>query len=172
MEHNLKLILEDAELFPDALLQKDPSFGWPYYHARKLHGKLDLDLLPHIKSFIEEEPRSFLVRQFEFLTTRSVLGDNENAIKRFKATLGKVNSLVDTSPALKDSTNRGLLAALVYFQLAQPAAVSSFVRWVLANHLHLITDSSAPDLIAIFEKVLESRKRTIFVSMPFGKQKS
>ncbi len=49
--------------------------------------------------------------------------------------------------------------------------VASFVRWVLDNHLHLIEDSSSPDFIAIFDKVLESRKRTIFVSMPFGKLK-
>ncbi len=33
MEQNLTLILDDTELFPDELLQDDPSFGWPYYHA-------------------------------------------------------------------------------------------------------------------------------------------
>jgi hypothetical protein len=154
MEHNLQLILEDDELFPDETLQKDPSYGWPYYHARKLHGKLDFDLLPNIKSFIETEPRTFLLRQFEFLTAKRVLGDNENAIKRFKEALGQVNGLFDTSPALKESTNCGLLAVLAYYQLARPAKVPSFVRWVLANHLHLIQNSSAPDLIAIFDKVL------------------
>lgn len=47
----------------------------------------------------------------------------------------------------------------------------SFVRWILANHLHHIKVSSTPDLIAIFDKVQESRNRTIFVSMPFGKSK-
>lgn len=46
------------------------------------------------------------------------------------------------------------------------------MRWVLANHLYLIENSSAPDLISIFDKVLESRKHTIFVSMPVGKPKS
>jgi hypothetical protein len=170
MEHNLRLILEDEELFPDETLQKDPGFGWPYYHTRKLYGKLDLELLPNIKTFIEVEPRVFLLRQFEFLTARSVLGDNENAVKRFKEALVKVNSLFDNFPALKESTNQGLLAALAYYQVAQHAQVPSFVRWVLANHLHLIKDSSTPDLIAIYDKVLESRKRTIFVSMPLGKE--
>lgn len=37
--------------------------------------------------------------------------------------------------------------------------------------MHLIEESGSSDLIAIFEKVLASRKRTIFVSMPFGKIK-
>jgi len=171
MEHNLKLILEDAELFPDALLQTDPSFGWSYYHARTLHGKLDLELLPNLAPFLKEEPRTFLLRQFEFLVDRGVLGDNENAIRRLKEALGRVNSLFDASPALKESRNRGLLAALVYFELKKDVKVASFVKWVLDNHLHLIEESGSSDLIAIFEKVLASRKRTIFVSMPFGRPK-
>ena len=60
----------------------------------------------------------------------------------------------DTSPALKESTNRGLLAALAYYQLARPAKVPSFVRWVLASEsspLHRIL-SSPPDLMAIFDR--------------------
>lgn len=169
MEQNLTLILDDSALFPDEKLKENESFGWPYYHARKLHGKLDFDLLPHLKSFIEVKPRTFLVQQFEFLTEKRVLGDNENAVKRFKEALGKINSLFEASPTLQESSNRGLLAALAYYQIAHPHTVAAFVRWVLANHLHLIEDSSAPDLIAIFDKVLGSRKRTIFVSMPFGK---
>lgn len=171
MEQNLKLILDDSDLFTDEALKVQESFGWHYYHARKLFGKLDFDLLPNIKPFIEVEPRTFLVKQFEFLNAHGVLGDNENAIKRFKEALTKVNSLFETVLALKDSTNRGLLAALTYYQLAYPDRVISFVRWVLANHLHLIKDSSTLDLIAIFDKVLETRRRTIFVSMPFGKAK-
>lgn len=171
MEHNLRLILEDAELFPDELLQKDPSFGWPYYHARALHGKLDLELLPNLAPFLKDEPRAFLLRQFEFLIARSVLGDNENAIKRFKRALVRVNSLFDASPALKESKNQGLLAALVYYELKNDTPVASFVRWVLSNHLHLIEESGYKDLIAIFDKVLASRQRTIFVSMPFEKAK-
>jgi len=170
MEQNLALILDDTDLFPDEKLKTHEFFGWPYYHARKLYGKLDHDFVPNLVPFLEDEPRTFLLRQFEFLIARGVLKDNENAIKRLKEALGKVNGLFDTSPALKDSGNRGLLSALVYFQLTQPSLVPSFVLWVLTNHLQQIGDSHAADLIAIFEKVLESRKRTIFVSMPFGKE--
>jgi hypothetical protein len=57
----------------------------------------------------------------------------------------------------------------VYFQLEPRVPVVAFVRWVLANHLHEIAESNAADLVAIFEKIMLSRKRTIFVSMPFGK---
>lgn len=169
MEHNLKLILEDPELFPDEFLQTDPSFGWPYYHARKLNGKLDFDLLSNLAPFLKDEPRTFLLEQFEFLTAREVLGDNDNAVRQFKEAVGKVNSLFDAYPALKESKNLGMLAALIYFELKKDVPITSFVSWVLNNHLHLIERSNSADLIAIFNKVLESRRRTIFVSMPFGK---
>ena len=45
-----------------------------------------------------------------------------------------------------------------------------FIRWVLANQLHLIEESNARDLVTIFEQVLASRKHTIFVSMPFNEE--
>jgi hypothetical protein len=172
MEHNLKLILEDEELFPDELLQTDPSFGWPYYHTRKLYGKLDFDFLANIEPFIKDEPRSFVLGQFQFLMKEGVLSGNQHAIKRLKEALGKVNALLDASPALKQSTNRGLLASLTYYQLAEPGTLRPFVRWILTNNLHLIEQSSCADLIAVFDKVLESRRHTIFVSMPFGQAKS
>lgn len=171
IEQNLKLILDDPSLFPDAKLKDHESFGWPYYHARKLNNGLDFDVFGNLKRFIEKEPRTFLMNQFSFLIQHDVLGDNENAIRRFKEALVKTNGLFDIYPALKDSRNRGLLAALVYYELKKDTPVTSFVRWVLDNHLHLIEQSSSADLIAIYNKVLESRKRTIFVSMPFGKEK-
>ena len=77
-------LLDDAGLFPDDKLKEHEFLGWLYYHTRKLHGKLDLELLPNLASFLKDEPRTFLLRQFEFLIARSVLGDNENAIKHFK----------------------------------------------------------------------------------------
>ena len=167
-EHNLRLILDDPDLFPDDRLQLDPSFGWPYYLARQLHIQLDFDILHNLKPFIEKTPRSFLVDQFSFLIEKKLMGNNEKAIKLFKITLGKTDGLFDRYPPLKESKNIGLLAALTYYQMQPQSMVDSFIRWVLENHLHLIVESNTSDLIQIFDKVLESRKRTIFVSMPFG----
>ena len=173
MEHNLKLILEDSDLFPDALLKKTAEgFGWPYYLTRRLHGRIDFDLLPNLSAFFKKEPRARLLSLLEFLIDRKALGENENAIRRLTGGLGQVNGLFETHPDLKDSKNAGLLTALVYFQLETRVPVISFVRWVVANHLHEIENSNPNDLVAIFEKILLSRKRTIFVSMPFGKDKT
>lgn len=35
LEENLKVILESNDVFSDEKLKTDPSFGWPYYLARK-----------------------------------------------------------------------------------------------------------------------------------------
>jgi hypothetical protein len=170
MEQNLKLILDDdTGLFSDDTLKTNSSFGWAYYHARKLNNHLDFDLLPHLKPFIEKEPRTFLVGQFSFLISRKVLNENENAVKRYKDALVKINSLIDQNSFLKDANNPGLLSALVYYEIHQPSAIGSFIQWISQNHIHLIEHSSGKDLIQIFDKILESRSRTIFVSMPFGK---
>ncbi|RYZ81443.1 MAG: hypothetical protein EOP04_23970 [Proteobacteria bacterium] len=170
MEHNLKLILEDDNLFPDEELKNHPSFGWPYYLARRLYGHIDYDLLPHIRSYLENEPRTFLVQQMSFLISRGTLGSNENAFRRFKDSLVRANTCLNEYAPLRESKNPGLLAALIYYELQPRPVTKSFVRWVLQNHLHRIVKSGAADLIEIFDKVLESRRRTIFVSMPFGRE--
>ena len=95
----------------------------------------DFAFIQNLKPFIETEPRTFLLRQFEFLIDRGVLDRTENAIKLLKEALGKVNSLFETWPALKEFKNQGLLAAVIYYELKKDAHLSSFVRWVLFNHV-------------------------------------
>ncbi len=173
MEHNLKLILEDTGLFPNDILKKPTDgFGWPYYLTRKLHGRLDFDLLPNLEKLFSEKPLTHLLSLLEFLIDRKALRNNENATKRLWTALSQINALFENHAALKDSKNPGLLTALVYFQLKPKIPVISFVRWIVANHLHEIAESSPADLVLIFEKILLSRKRTIFVAMPFGKDET
>jgi hypothetical protein len=171
-EHNLRLILDDTDLFPDDDLKKDPSFGWQHYQARVLNRRLDLDMVPNLRPLIESELRSFLVEQFSYLHNCGIMNDNENSVKRFKTAMVDANAMFNTWPTLKESRNRGFLAALLYYLLTSKASASAFARWVTENHLHRIESSSMPDLIEIFNSVRESRKRTIFVSMPFGKPKT
>ena len=172
MEQNLRLILDDETLFSDDDLRNKPAFGWPYYLARQMNKNLDLEYLSHLKPFIEAEPRTFFVQQFKFLIEKEVLGENDNAKRRFKEALSEVNALFASHSSLCESKNCGLLSALVWYQLHRPSAIPSFIRWVLDNHLHHIEYSNGVDLVQIFDKVLASRKRTIFVSMPFSKSET
>lgn len=173
MEQNLKLILDDPGLFPDDRLKADASFGWPYYLARKLNSGLDFHLVPNLGPFIEKEHRTFFVRQFSFLIGKKVIKEKEEAVEIFKQALAKVNGMIDVFPGLRQSSNPSVIAALLYYEIQNSPASKSFVRWLLDNQLHLIESASVshrlrPDFIQIFDKILASRKRTIFVSMKFG----
>jgi hypothetical protein len=172
MEQNLKLIIDDEEgLFPDDKLKDPFPFGWPYYLTRKL--KIDLELLPNIKPFLEKEPKTFILRQFNYLIEKNVLGENENAVKRLKEALVSVNNHIENNPSLKESKNYCFLAALLYYELQKNPVTKIFIHWILENNLHLIETKNTgkeilPDYVQIFDKVLESRNRTIFVSMKFN----
>jgi hypothetical protein len=174
MEENLRLILDDAhQIFSDEDLKKDPPFSWPYYLARQLRRKnLDLDLLPHLRPLIEAEPRTFLVQTLAAFNAAGLLKDNEHAIAQFKTAMQRAHTLFESSPALQTATNPGLLGALVHYELKRAPKADVFVRWVLANHLHKIERSAAAELIKIFDQVLLSRGRKVFVSMPFGNDKT
>ncbi len=170
MEEHLRLIFDDEHgIFTDEILKTDPSFGWPYYLARQLHRKnLDLDLLPYLRAIIEPEPRTFLVETFTALHAAGLLKDNESAIAKFKGAMQRSHSLFESHPALQKATNPGLLGAFFHYELKGSPKAGVFVRWVLANHLHKIGRSDAAELLKIFDQVLLSRGRKVFVSMPFG----
>lgn len=165
MEHNLKLIFDDVDQFPGEFLRDDPGFGWPYYLARKLYRQIDLEMLDHIEPLVKNRFRTFLVEHLDFLMDQKVLGENDNAGKRFKQALASANVWIEDIPALQASRNLGLLAALVYYKLQGDTPIDSFVDWVIDNNLHLIADSKPVDFIEIFDQILSSRRRTIFVSM-------
>lgn len=99
---------------------------------------------------------------------QGLLKDNDRAIGLFKAAMQRAHTLFEANPALRTATNPGLLSALVHYELKGAPKAGVFVRWVLANHLHKIGQSDAAELIKIFDQVLLSRGRRIFVSMPYG----
>jgi hypothetical protein len=168
LEQNLRLIVDDHELFSDEDLQS-PPFGWPYYVTRKLLPKVDFELVPELERFVAHEPRTFLLKHLEMFLDMGIVGANENAIRRFKAALSAINGLLAQHTALVDCRNPGLLGALLCYQLKAPRHCNAFLRWIIVNHLYLVQDSNSSDFVKIFDRILESKIRKIFVSMPFGK---
>lgn len=167
MEQNLELIIDDETIFSDDDL-KDPSFGWPYYLTRKLHGQVDFSTLPDLKRFIDDTRRTFLLEQFQFLIDEGMLEKEDEAADKFKSALVKIQGLLGEHPRLSDCGNSGFIGALLYYTLKSEGKVKSFINWVLANHLYLIDNFEATSFVTIFNQILQSKKRTIFMSMPFG----
>lgn len=167
MEQNLELIIDDEAIFSDDDL-KGTSFGWPYYLTRKLHGQIALDTLPELERFFGDAPRTFLLEQFQFLIGEDLLPQDDGAVDELKEGLVTVQGLLSEHPKLNECDNPGFVGALLYYALKSEGKAESFVDWVLTNHLHLIDRSEATSFVSIFNQILKSKERTIFMSMPFG----
>jgi len=179
LEHSTKLILEDVDNYKDDMLKDNASFGWEYYLARKIYKNIDFELLSHIHNAFknektkEDEFASRLLYLFKLLLNKGCLSKNENALKRFKSALSEINSYYSKDSLLENSHSIGLLGAFLYFQLKpDQSLIPSFNNWVTTNHISQINEISADSFIKIFEKIIDSRNRKIFVSMPFGLDKT
>lgn len=178
LDHSTRLILEDSGSYPDNRLIESPSFGYEYYFARKIYKKLDFDLLPHIhQSFWSDQSESFeyastFLTLFKFLLKKKVISDSDNTIRRFKNALSEINQIYGKDSSLKNCKNHGLLGAFLYFQLKpeHTAIVPSFFNWVTANHISEIEEMEPQGIVKVYEKIIGSKGRKIFVSMPFGKE--
>ena len=169
-EENLRLILDDEELFSDKTL-KDPSvFGWEYYLARHMAKKIQSDYLEAIDHLLANK-HTVLVELFRFLLDRRAILMKEAELKRVLACIKKVNGLYATDESLKANACPGLLVAFTYFSLTDPKdhRLEPFRYWVKGNHLASVRGLDAPTLIEVFEKVHLAKKRTVFVSMQFDR---
>ena len=178
MEQSLTLILDDEKLFPDEKLKNDASFGLSYYLARKLNNNIaDLSFLPHIKSTLEKSPRTFYLNLFNYLLKTEVVEKDEISIERVKKSLITVNAIYGTDLNLKNGTNSRILEAFLFYQIKDENQdenrSTSFKNWIIENHIYAIKEPEilpkhdTNELVAVFDKVMESRKRTIFISMQF-----
>lgn len=177
LNHSTRLILENSKAYPDDVLKESPSFGYHYYFARKVYNNIDFDLLGSIHNSFkaqngkDNEYASTFLKIFKFLLDKSVISRSDNTIRRFKYALSEVNSLYSKSIGLKNSGNDGLLATFMFYQLRKDndAIIPSFYQWVLSNHIAEIEYLHPHDLAKVFNKIISSKNRKIFVSMPVGK---
>lgn len=171
-EENLRLILEDdGTLFSDDLL-KSTLFGWEYYFTRHLLPRLNLNAgqfshLAHLTA-LRDEPRSTLLRLFGFLLKQELLNEEEAEIDRLYNALRQIDGIYERTSELSGNPCQGLLIAFVYYQLNASVKLAEIFReWVLAGHLYDIEEIEANSLISIFNKIMLSRRHTIFISMKF-----
>ena len=71
---------------------------------------------------------------------------------------------------LKKSKSVGLLGAFIYFSLRENSLLNSFKHWTIENHLTLINDIQSDAIIKIYNKIISSKHKTIFVSMHFKEE--
>jgi len=172
-EEVFKGIVDAREDFSDSDLSD--RFGPEYLQCRHLKDRLDFSYLSNLKTvFGKGHGQDECVRSVVIQSLREVRGqiDHEKAldtdavfeaIKRINETYG--------DERLKASTAHGLFAAFLYFQLSvdqRRGTYEQFTNWVLRTHQYELSSINAADLIKIFGKIAQSRKRQVFVSMQFS----
>ena len=178
-EQNLRVILgddandESGFLFSDDDLKNAPYFGWSYYFTRRLLRRLNLHAgrfghLAHLAA-LRDAPRSTLLALINFLGQRELIKEVEAEEERLFDALRHVDRIYENESRLHDNRCKGLLVAFVYYQLEPSTKLAEVFRnWVLSGHLYDIEEIEAKGLIGIFDKIMRSRSRTIFVSMQFS----
>lgn len=173
-EEVYKGIIEDEAGFPEDVLKSD--FGPEFVLCRQIRKKLNFEYLPCLCCVFGQHKDGIDNRC-------SVLIESLRDIQRERQRLGNTSPLPDVQKLLTaiqaintiyadglltSSTSQGLFSAFLYFQLQESSLKRQFIQWVLKNHLYELKTIHASDLIRIFEKVAQSQKRQIFVSMQFA----
>jgi len=171
-EESFKGIIDDEADFSDNEL-KD-RFGFEYLQCRNLRKNLDFKFLGNLKSVFgknngqTECARSVLIQTLQDVRKQIEPKTELNTDDVFDAILGLNNVYEDER--LKNSTAQGLFAAFLYFKLngdQNVGTLEQFTKWVLQTHQYELQSIHAADLIKIFGKIAQSRKRQVFVSMDF-----
>lgn len=192
-EENLRLILEEGSgsLFDDRTMLESPSFGPAYYLARKLLAEIDDRYLVALAEPLKNR-RSLALALTQFLRGKGLIGDGTDAatldaeVPRLRDALQRVNALYNDRSKLSGNGCHGVLVAFLYFALHNEGRqLAAFARWVTSNridhlapvttttglgyHYHLgrVQAVDAASLVSVFESILTSRHREIFISMAF-----
>lgn len=176
-EETFKSIIEDETGFPDDVLERD--FGPEFILCRQTRKELNFGYLPHLCGVFGQDQATWpessdcrcsvlieslrdLQRERARLKVASPLPDNKSLLQAIQT--------INTSYAderMQRSTSCGLFSAFLFFALQDNPRYRQFGAWVLKNHQYELQHINASDLIRIFEKIAESRRRQIFVSMQF-----
>lgn len=170
-----KVILDDETSFSDDYIKLDKkNFGEPYFHTRKLLKEIIIEnyqtIFPILKNEVSniENYRSLFVDLFSLLSSRDIKNFNSK-YGSIKKGLNQVNAIYETNKELQESTSPGLLLTFLFFAVESDQFYLNWLKeWIIDNRIYELTEICANELIQIFEKIVKSRERTIFLSMQFG----
>ncbi|MCK0096700.1 hypothetical protein MWU60_14055 [Yoonia sp. F2084L] len=172
-EEVFKGIVDATEDFSNSDL--NDRFGPEYLQCRQLKDRLDFTYLSNLKSVFgkcagqNECTRSVLIQSLQDVRKQI----DPTASLDSEAVFEAIKHINDTysDKRLQTSTAQGLFAAFMFFQLSADRSrgtYEQFTNWVLRTHQYELQSIHAADLVKIFGKIAQSRKRQVFVSMQFS----
>lgn len=168
LEENLKVILESDDVFTDAKLRDDPSFGWEYYLARKV---LKMDVLgkyPFVDSLIRGWECTYLWETFRELLKCNHLKADEESAEIFVKELPEIEAALQEARLHSVPQNMPVVGALTFYKLTDPQKYTQFISWIKKNCIAEAPNIHMGDLISIYDKVYENTPKNVFMSMWFS----
>jgi hypothetical protein len=164
LEDNLKVILRSTEVFSDLKLKEDPSFGWPYYLARKIINSIDYSFFPTIYAFIEKSQHSFFVDLFEFLIHNGSVEKNESAVDKVKSELANIERALVESDISGTTDNVAVIGALAYYKITNTSKYRGFLSWTKRNNIGKVKNLHITDVINLYDEIFEHVPQKAFLA--------
>ena len=168
LEQTLKVILEHEEVFGDEKLKTDPSFGWPFYLARKTAHNGRIEQYPFISALVQNSKYTYLLEEFEVLLNEHVIPAADEAIKLFCDQLPQIEEALQEAQLHTVPQNLAVIGAISYYKLTDDEKYKQFLIWVKKNSIATAPGIHMNDLIRIFDKVYENMPKSVFMSMQFS----
>jgi len=174
-EEIYKVIIDDEVNFSNTELLTSDDFGPDYFLTRNIWKKINPETYPAIGFLLHNKKddisltRTILVDYFRLLRQYKLINKRFKQFGLIESMFKKVEQRYEDFKILKQSKAHGLLVAFLFFTFkGNKFNLNWFTDWVLENHIYELKQVSAYDLIAIFEKIMFSKHRTIFISMKFN----
>ncbi len=178
IEESLKTIFNDDFAVINTEFDFSPQeisdlFGEEYSLTNELLRQLKSNYIGRqIIDYFNENYRTTFLNLVSFL----IKNTSKNPILKSASFLCKIINDSFTFAKELDSQrlSEGLFISIVHYKVLDElfennCKLNLFINWIKNNNLNEIKEVEAYDIVKIFEKVLDSKSRQIFVSMPFGK---
>ena len=168
LEENLKVILESDGVFSDEKLKTDPSFGWPYYLARKISQQENFEEYPFINLLIRGIKYTYLLQVCQLLIENQTLPKTDEAVNSFREQLPQIEAALQEARLHVIPNNLAVIGAISFYKLTNVTKYQHFLSWAKENSITRAPGLHMNDLIQIFDQIYENMPKSIFVSMQFS----
>jgi len=170
-EFLLSTIITDPEFTNERL--QEPDFGPAYDFTRQMYNQGILETHPLLKSCLIDPhpidhpvPLTFFKELYE-LVEGSDLPVEKKSVQSLIDSLILLEEFLEANEEAAKTRCIGLLQAFIKYYLSDKYKFTAFKTWAIENHLFRMANIKCNEIIFVFEAILESIKKTIFIAMPF-----
>lgn len=168
-EHNLKVVLQQKDVFTEAILNDNPAYGKHFVWARAAWEYLERKPSDALSRVYEDSVRTFLVRileniaknNIETVLSRPTITDND-----IKAFIASMESAIDDQRIKPMISCLPIAEALCYYKIKSQDGreYDYFCSWIAKNDFSKIKKIDVGEIISIFDEVYKGIPKQLFLA--------